>query len=493
MSKKIRSDAVYSFILQTLMFLFSLFGNVYVVRKLSLEHYGVYGVLTAILTVMPIVLTINLREYFSLKVSGINDPAKESSMLGTVNMAVMALCATALLLFFLTPLKNFLPRLLNLDGFHRELYIVLFYFAVYSITANYLAYFMFTKRVKLYALITFFIAYLWCVPIIFVRMNLINIFIVRLLLLAAGTIGCILVFFRFNRNTGLFSRFDFGFFKTSLWFGIGTYIMSLSTVFLDFIDRFMLSALSSRTELAYYNFSLAPFNIFLAFITGTVFLIGAPYINEMHNKNDPRKGELYKIALKKLTLYLLPVMVFFIAFSKQIIILLGKTEYLPVSPTYPILALVYFLMVIVAVPRQEIYVTRQLKVLSTAYAVSLGLNIGLNYFLIKAYGFTGAVWAKLIANGVLLWILAVRSKVFDPFSVSRIKIFKIACVGLLLFLVEYAVSWSLGYDRNRWVLLGLTAVSFFLFYAAYIAVCWKMDVICKEEIRYIKNFLFCWG
>lgn len=181
------------------------------------------------------------------------------------------------------------------------------------------------------------------------------------------------------------------------------FAMSVATTIYTNLDTVMLGFIKTDTDVGYYNTAVKVKNVLCSLVTslGTVLLPRMSCLAE-----EEKWDEFYSLVKKALNFVLLislPLMVFFIIFANESILLLSGSMFLPaklpmqiITPTIVLIGITNVLGIQVLVP-----LGREKQVLYSEIAGAV-INLILNSALIPSFASSGAAIGTLAAEFVVL-------------------------------------------------------------------------------------------
>lgn len=231
------------------------------------------------------------------------------------------------------------------------------------------------------------------------------------------------------------------------------FAMSVATTIYTNLDTVMLGFIKTDTDVGYYNTAVKVKNVLCSLVTslGTVLLPRMSCLAE-----EEKWDEFYSLVKKALNFVLLislPLMVFFIIFANESILLLSGSMFLPaklpmqiITPTIVLIGITNVLGIQVLVP-----LGREKQVLYSEIAGAV-INLILNSALIPSLASSGAAIGTLAAEFVVLAVQyrALRKDIKGlALSISYFKIFISLFAGTavtMLFrtILNFSAFWSLA-------------------------------------------------
>ena len=230
------------------------------------------------------------------------------------------------------------------------------------------------------------------------------------------------------------------------------------------LDNVMLGFMKTDTDVGYYHAAVRIKTILVAIVTslGTVLLPRVSYY--VQNGQMEEFKRITKKAINFVFVFSIPVLIYFMIFAKNGVLLLSGSDFmgaiLPMQilmPTLLFIGLTGLLGIQILVP-----LGKERYVLYSEIAGAV-VDLILNAFLIPKLGATGAAIGTLVAEGVVLavQIIALRKDdigdAFRPVQYWKIVIAVVAGCA--------ACFWVLLLDLGNFVTLLISAVLFFAVYA----------------------------
>lgn len=231
-----------------------------------------------------------------------------------------------------------------------------------------------------------------------------------------------------------------------------------STVYTN-LDKVMLGLMATKVDVGYYGASVRIKSILVSIVTslGTVLLPRASYYVE--HKQMEQFHQISRKALNFVFVAAVPLMLYFMIFAKQGILLLSGEEYAGaifpmqlIMPTLLFIGLSNILGIQILVP-----LGREKTVLWSIIAGAV-VDVILNAVTIPVYGAAGAAAATTIAEGVVLIVQIVA--LWDD-AISAFRKVQFWKIGLGLLAGSAASFWVANLQLGSFWALALSAVLFF--------------------------------
>lgn len=238
--------------------------------------------------------------------------------------------------------------------------------------------------------------------------------------------------------------------------------MVCATTIYTHLDTVMLGFMTNDANVGYYNVAIKIKTVLVSFITalGVVLLPRLSYYVKTNQISEFKK--LTQRAMHFILLFSIPLMVYFIIFSKTAVHFLAGVQYdgaiLPLQvlmPTLLIIGITNILGIQVLVPlgREKIVLYSQI-----AGAIT---DILLNYILIPKYAVLGAALGTLFAELAVLIVQAIALIDILPNFFKNIKYYKLILAVFVASIIVIKIPFSSNYNI---IILCLTAMVYFFIY-----------------------------
>lgn len=226
---------------------------------------------------------------------------------------------------------------------------------------------------------------------------------------------------------------------------------------------------------------------FIGIITGSVNAVILPeFVKNWKAGKIDKMLTLWWNAMRKVGAILIPLMFFLLLYSKELLVLLFSSKYELSASIFSIYLLKLPLRITVF---GSILLAMGLSKAVFRYATyTLILNIVLNYLFIKFVGFKGPAIATVVATYFIDFIQLVRisketgrhlSDIFPYFKLLIILITSGILTSILVVVKPYFDSVSMLFSFS---------VSFTLYYILLFFVLLKLNIISREDLRFLKSF-----
>lgn len=311
----------------------------------------------------------------------------------SIKIIILSGILCSILLFVL---KEWLALTVFKDFYLIEYFKILSYFIGFGILNFFLLEFLRGKKqFSSFGLFQNVLPYLILLPLLFLfkKFNLSESNIIFAYAFSLSIIGLILLVF-FPKKSKVKKDYAYkNIFRLSF-----PLLFSAAFIFIsNWTDIFMLGNMVSTKDVGIYNASYKLATIALVVIN-SINVVLAPKISELfsQNKIEEINIEVQK-ATKLVSLITIPMVLVLIVFSEQLLGLFGA-EFVEGKYALIIISIGLLFNALSGSVGQILSMTSHQKTLRNFTIVSAILNVILNYFLIKSYGFVGAALASVISN-----------------------------------------------------------------------------------------------
>lgn len=261
-----------------------------------------------------------------------------------------------------------------------------------------------------------------------------------------GASSLVFLGFAFKLLPALKKKIAFGFrtFVKLIRFGGWITITQILEPVFIYLDRILIGAIISLEYVAFYTIpheAITKLWFIPASICNTLF----PALSEQQALKDERTARrLYLQSVKFLLLIIIPIAVFFVIFSKNILTIWIGADFAEKSSTaFLILAVALPANALANIPNVSIQALGRPDISAKIHLVELPLYVGLCYLLISQFGISGAAlaWGIRSTGDAVAKIWAMKKFVRIPFRVFfTSSLFPGLFLGCLLFLAFYGTS-----------------------------------------------------
>lgn len=264
--------------------------------------------------------------------------------------------------------------------------------------------------------------------------------------LSSISLSVYIIIFFFSKEKPCFEK---DYIKFALRYCIPIIPHSLSQIILNQFDRIMISSMCGENEAGIYSFAYTLFSILLITIT-SLDKVWAPWFFDNLKANNylgiKKRSSQYALVMASFSALLILI-------APEIIRFLGSKEYWgSVYCVAPIIVGGYFSF-LYYIPCQVEYYYEKTQYIALGSIFAAGLNIVLNIFFIKQYGYVAAAYTTLLSYFLyfvfhyVISIIIVKKRIFHTGKIV------ILSIGVLL--VAIIETTLMDYPIIRW---GLAAV-----------------------------------
>lgn len=263
------------------------------------------------------------------------------------------------------------------------------------------------------------------------------------------------------------------------------FAMACATTIYTNLDTVMLGFLTTDADVGYYNAAVRIKSILVSIVTslGTVLLPRASYYVE-HGKMEEFR-QISSKALNFVVVAATPLMLYFMLFARQGILLLSGEDFLgSVLPMQIIMPTLLFIGLTNILGIQILVPTGREKMVLYSVIVGAAVDVACNFLLIPKFAATGAAVSNMLAEAAVLvfQIAVLRKEVLSAFR--SIQYWKLLA-GLLTAVA--ASVWVLGLGLGVFLALVLSACLFFGAYGLVMLVL-KERLICQVLGQFVEKF-----
>jgi O-antigen/teichoic acid export membrane protein len=203
-----------------------------------------------------------------------------------------------------------------------------------------------------------------------------------------------------------------------LVYGIPLVPGNLSGTMLRMSDRFMLIHLSTPRDLGLYSYGYSFASLLNTLVILPFFLSFNPMRWEIHARGDARR--IFSILHRAIVIGLVCMYIIFV----PLVTLLGtfmsrNREFLQGLSVVPIIAFSYLLFGVYYFTQMGLLFEKRTLLISVLLLASSAIGLGLNLFLIPAFGSMGAAFSSVISHVTLLYSGSVLSQRYYPIPIDR--------------------------------------------------------------------------
>jgi O-antigen/teichoic acid export membrane protein len=261
--------------------------------------------------------------------------------------------------------------------------------------------------------------------------------------------------------------------------------MACATTIYTNLDTVMLGFMKTNDDVGFYNAAVRIKTILVSIVTslGTVLLPRASYYVEHGQMEEFRR--VSRKALNFVIMAATPLMLYFMFFARQGILLLSDEDFLgSVLPMQIIMPTLLFIGLTNILGIQILVPTGREKMVLYSVMVGAAVDVVCNFLLIPKFAATGAAMSNMLAEAaVLIFQIAVLRKEV-PSAFRSIQHWKL---GAGLLAGTAASSWVAGLGLGSFWALALSAC---LFFGAYglVLILLKEELVCGILSQLLSKF-----
>lgn len=203
-------------------------------------------------------------------------------------------------------------------------------------------------------------------------------------------------------------------------------------------DRYMLNWLLDEGQTGMYGFGYKISNIVMILVQS----IGIGYLPSMYQQEKKSDNTRF---YRKMLFYYITVMsysvLFFLFFYKIILWpVVQNSEYWSGVIIVPVMSLAFLIMGMNYFVNVGINLKNKTRYYIIPTFISAAINIGLNFILIRRFGFLGAAYSALISQTINTILITVISNHFMPVGFEWRKIFTVLIISVIFFLIGFIIE-----------------------------------------------------
>lgn len=261
------------------------------------------------------------------------------------------------------------------------------------------------------------------------------------------------------------------------------FIASISINIYLLLDNFLIGSIAGDSYVGYYSVSNKLIRVVISFIViiGSVLL---PRLSNLYLTNRLQYYQYLRITFTIILVISIPFSVVFIAFAKNIIMIIGGTNFIPsiltmqiLSPLCIVVGIAYFIGYLVLYPQNKE------KIYTKAVLISAVISLLLNLFMISKFKQNGAA---IVA--VLTEILAVLIMIFFAKNeIAKIQLFnfnfiKIIVSAIIMIIITFIISFFSNLTN-----LFFFIVAIFLSVLSFLI---PLYLLREETALFVQKFIF---
>ncbi len=168
------------------------------------------------------------------------------------------------------------------------------------------------------------------------------------------------------------------------------------------IDHIMLSKIVGDFELGLYSANYTIFEVIIALFPITIMGAAFPILSTLYSDSLSRMQDLFRLLLKYFILISIPMGCGMVLLGREIIVAIYGKEYFSGGFIFSILGYSIPIFFMTQLISWTLTAADRQKIVFTSSLISMLLNIGLNFYMIKVYGAKGAALSTIACEAVQL-------------------------------------------------------------------------------------------
>lgn len=383
-------------------------------RILLKQDYGTYRQVILVVHTLISILMLGLPLSVYFFIPRLTDERKKGFALQTtLLMSALGLILAFLLFMF----SGFIANKFNNPSLSFYLKIIAFYGWLILPTLFVESFLISLDKIKLAFLSTLLMnigRFIAIILAIVLYDSLTSIFVAYVVYAAIASI--VLIFLSFNSLKGIKLKFEFSSVLDQLKYAVPLGLSDVIDVLAREIDKIFISLFFVASEYAVY--ANGAINVpFIRAITGAVIAVLLPKFVTFYKDNQGEKLlELWHESIRRISLLFLPLMFFLIIFAEDIMVILFSSKYLQSAVPFRIYTV--GLAVMVTLWANILAAMGFTKDILKISAISLLLNIILNYIFIHVFGFIGPAIGTIIQRYIttIIFLIFISKRLNVSFS-----------------------------------------------------------------------------
>lgn len=253
--------------------------------------------------------------------------------------------------------------------------------------------------------------------------------------LTMEAISCLTLYFYIRKEIVLkFLKIEA---RKMLRFGLPLIPANLSVFVFNSTDRYFLNYFSTLHELGLYNLGYKLGTVITVLLASPIALIWPAMFLSVRKHSNAKT--FYVKALTYIVFLSLLMFLGLSLLSKEVLQIFSNKQYWDAYKVIPIITLTYALWTLPKITNVAISLKRKTKAAAMIFFLGAVVNIGLNFALIPKYGMMGAAYATFITYALMVAILFFYNQRLMGVSYEWNRIFKMAIIAALIFMLGYFV------------------------------------------------------
>jgi O-antigen/teichoic acid export membrane protein len=257
------------------------------------------------------------------------------------------------------------------------------------------------------------------------------------------------------------------FVRSSVKYGLPVLLLQAGWWVLDASDRFLLRHWRPASIVALYSVGYAIGRI-LIMVSQAINQAWTPFFYATVKEKNPDAKRLFSYTATYYTLVVSSLGLVVVVFAREAVLFFGGHAYLQAERVTPLIMLAAVIQSMFYVPSRGIFLQKRTGLLPVVLGAGAAVNVGLNLWLIPAYGMMGAAVATVAGYAVAVAFTFVVSQRLYPIDYQVGRMATIFAVLIALSMAATLVHPSVWYVAVLWKIslllaapLALWALGFF--------------------------------
>ncbi|WP_227379427.1 flippase [Haladaptatus halobius] len=296
-----------------------------------------------------------------------------------------------------------------------------------------------------------------------------TVFDIALAYLAAYVIATAIAFVYLGRHTAVFDVNvpSATMYRDLLLFSAPLLVSSMTYQMFTNVDVFLLGYFTGSTASIGVYQVVYPLSQLLTVFLGPVGFMILPIISELDSeRNEDEIRRVYRVAVKWVFLFMLPVCLTFVLFPETIISYTFGEKYAVAGPTLAVLSLAFFTHSMAGPNAEALTSIGESRLIMYDNIIVALANVGLNVVLIPHYSYFGAAVATALSFCLLNVIVTVQLYRRVGIRPVSLAVLRIGAIGALVFVATWVVTRQ--FDLRQVVTMLITTAVFVPAYAVIV-------------------------
>lgn len=415
-------------------------------RIFDQSSVGAIALVIAINSVVSTVFSFGMRnalQHFTSYYTGTDEIAKLKGLFTYfMKLGVIISAVTGLVLAFVAPLLS--AYLFHDVVYTYSLRIASFYFALslFAVFLNGIAYGLKLFRVSFY--FTLFGA-----PVSYslglLTGYLYHSFTLVIISLTTGSFLYALLLFSYLFRRSLLLRVEPVYEVRKVFtYSLLAFAYTITGFSASYIDRFVVAALTTLSQLGIYNFILLVFSAINFLTIPFANVLFSHFSSKFAEKNIAAIKSGVRLSITTLSSFLIPISLLIASLSREVMAILGGSAYTSGAPILVLVVVPYALVCFVPIVAKGLESIRSLRIFLLTSTVALGSNFVISVLLIPIYHLMGAALglsSTFLISAPLILHKANKNKIF---SMDHVAVLKIWIASLVMAVLTYQLSFLTG-------------------------------------------------